>query len=92
METSKMSDDYGFRGNKKLTWLAVLLSILVPGLGQIYNGQTVKGIVLLLLAVVGGSITCGIAYFPVWVIAVVDAALIADKINRGIHVGEWDFF
>lgn len=30
-------------------WLAGLLSLLVPGLGQIYNGQARKGIVFILL-------------------------------------------
>ena len=31
-------------------WLAALLSFLVPGLGQVYNGQTRRGLILLGLA------------------------------------------
>lgn len=33
-------------------WLAGLLSLLVPGVGQVYNGQLVKGIVLFVLPLV----------------------------------------
>ena len=80
------------RREEKIPWLAVLLSVVLPGLGQIYNGQIKKGALLILLAVVGGTAICGVGYLPVWVIAVVDAPLVADKLNRGVSVGEWDFF
>ena len=32
---------------KKKTWLAVVLSVLLPGLGQIYNGTLGKGLMLI---------------------------------------------
>ena len=34
-------------GKKKRTWLAVLLSLLLPGLGQIYIGTFGKGLALM---------------------------------------------
>ncbi|MCD6352378.1 MAG: hypothetical protein J7M26_09690 [Armatimonadetes bacterium] len=78
--------------DEKLAWLAALLSAVFPGIGQIYNDQTNKGVLLIILAIFGSAMTCGVGYLPVWVIAVVDAALVADKLNKGREVGDWDFF
>jgi len=33
----------------KLPWLAALLSLFVPGLGQMYNADVKKGVLMLLL-------------------------------------------
>jgi TM2 domain-containing membrane protein YozV len=38
--------------DKKSPFLAGLLSLIIPGLGQAYNGQMVKGIVIFALTVV----------------------------------------
>ena len=32
--------------SRRKPWLAGLLSLCVPGLGQVYNGQALKGILL----------------------------------------------
>jgi len=37
---------------KKKPWLAVLLSLFFPGLGQLYNGQFVKAISIFVLVIV----------------------------------------
>ncbi len=87
-----MDGDQEPRREAKLAWLACLLSVVFPGIGQIYNGQTMKGVLLICLAVLGGGVTCCVGYLPVWIAAVVDAPLIADKLNRGLQVGDWDFF
>ena len=66
--------------------VAVVLSFLVSGLGQIYNGQIGKGIFLIVLyaicwATVGffiGWITAPI----VWIIGMADAYSGANKINQ----------
>ena len=78
---------------------AILLSLLYMGLGQIYNGQTTKGLVILLVGLVGfiplHLLTCGLnvlLHIPLHVIMVVDALLICQRINRGEMVGEWQFF
>ena len=52
--------------------LAGILSFLVPGLGQLYNGQAGKGILVFA--------TCWLV-FP-WVIGIIDAARTARKIQR----------
>ncbi|MFL5351981.1 serine/threonine protein kinase [Archangium sp.] len=75
--------------------LAVALSLLcVPGLGQLYNGQVLKGLLSLGLSVVmlvngpGGFCLCFMGYLA----AAVDAYRIADKRRKGLPVGPWDSF
>ncbi len=67
--------------------LAAIISAILPGAGQIYAGQTVKGVLLLVLA----FFTCmGGGLFNV--LAAVDAFLIAQRKARGETVGDWQFF
>ncbi len=79
-------------------WLAVLLSFLWPGIGQIYNKQQIKGILMVcanLMLLVITYVSCGIGviiWLPFWVVAWVDAMLIANKLEAGRQVGEWEFF
>lgn len=67
--------------------LAAVISFFLPGVGQLLCGQTVKGIVLLVLA-----------FFTCWgggllsVLAALDAFLIAQRKERGEALGEWQFF
>jgi len=86
-----------------LPWIAALLSFLIPGIGQIYNQQTAKGAVFIVVSVVGWTMTwllmyvcVGILLLPimlgVWVVAIVDAAMVGQKIADGQQVEEWDFF
>jgi len=70
----------------KNSGLAAVLSFFFTGLGQIYNGQIVKGVLfiiiqgvnLLLMFVLVGFIT----YAIVWVWGMIDAYKTAEKINR----------
>ncbi len=63
-------------------WLAATLSLLC-GLGQLYNGQTVKGLVLIVL----GSVALTTIHLPivqllmpaVWLYAIIDAYLVARR-------------
>ena len=64
--------------------LALLLSCLIAGIGQIYLGQTLKGLVILAVTFVTGPIG--------WVIGMIDAYLIGKKLEAGQSVGEWEFF
>ena len=64
--------------------LAVILSCLIPGIGQIYLGQTLKGVLILVGTFVTGPVG--------WVIAMIDAYLIGKKLESGKSVGEWEFF
>lgn len=67
--------------------ISAILSALVPGLGQIYNGETAKGLLFLLAAVIlflSIGYLVGIVLYPVfWVYAVYDAYHCAKKINSG---------
>ncbi len=66
---------------------ATMLSCVVPGVGQLYNGQIGKGIAFLLLTVVNVLLLfVGIGVFTglvTWIWAMVDAHIAAEKINRG---------
>ncbi len=37
--------------------LATILSVIVAGLGQIYNGQIGKGVVFIILQIINGALT-----------------------------------
>ena len=67
-------------------WLAATLS-LVCGLGQLYNGQVVKGVILMLLAtaaVLGFRSPIGQVMIPVlWLYAIVDAYRVARRAPSG---------
>lgn len=67
--------------------LALILSFLLPGLGQIYNGDTNNGIILIIATVVSWlmtSVCIGFFLFiGIWAFAMYDAYTRAEKINRG---------
>ncbi len=61
---------------------ALLLSLIVPGSGQIYNGESAKGLVILLLSVALGviayessryNLSAGLALLLLWPTAMIDA-------------------
>lgn len=71
---------------------AVLLTCLITGLGQMYLGQVLKGVVILLAAIVIGVATAGVGAPAIWIVAMVDASKIGKKLEAGQSVGEWEFF
>jgi TM2 domain-containing membrane protein YozV len=64
-------------------FLALVLSFFIPGLGQFYTGQFLKGVALFVLAVVFGglsSMLIGIPfYLIVWAYSMYDAYTAAKK-------------
>ncbi len=66
--------------------LAAILSLIVAGLGQIYNGQVAKGVIFILLQIINGALTAvliGWVLMPIvglW--AVIDAYLVARNENE----------
>ena len=66
--------------------LAVVLSVLAPGLGHIILGQTLKGLVIMALVIA----TCGVGYVLTAVIAL-DAYMVA-RARQARPVGEWELF
>ena len=61
--------------------LAVALS-LIPGLGQVYNGMLVRGIILFIATLIGLLIFI-IPGVCIWIYSIYDAFRTAQKINRG---------
>ena len=76
----------------KSSTTALILSCLIVGLGQIYLGQTVKGVVMLVASMVLGAAS-GFLLTPVfWIVAMVDAHMIGNKLASGQPVRQWEFF
>ncbi len=69
----------------KSAGLAAVLSFFISGLGQIYNGQILKGLIIIVVQVINGALTTIlIGWIPlaiVWVWAIIDAYREAGKIN-----------
>lgn len=64
----------------------------IAGLGQIILGQTIKGVVILLISIVMAVITMGFSAIILWPLGGIDAYCIAKKLQSGKSVGEWEFF
>lgn len=71
--------------SQKSAGVAAVLSFFINGLGQIYNGQFIKGITLIIIQAINGllmTIFIGYIFFPiVWLFAIIDAYRSANKIN-----------
>ena len=69
----------------KSAGLAAVLSFFISGLGQIYNGQLLKGLVIIVVQIINGALTTIlIGWIPlaiVWVWAIIDAYREAERIN-----------
>lgn len=84
-------------GSTKSPILAAILSALVCGLGQVYNGRVVRGVVLFVLICIVfalgsvlGALTLGLGLVPfaiaggaIWIFGVLDAFNGSRRINRG---------
>jgi TM2 domain-containing membrane protein YozV len=75
----------------KSAGLAAVLSFFISGLGQVYNGQILKGLVIIVVQIINGALTTIlIGWIPlaiVWVWAIIDAYREAERINarRGLR-------
>jgi len=70
--------------------IALILSLLLlGGAGQIYLGQTTKGIVLIVATALLSCVGVGVI---VWILGIIDAYQIATALKNGQTVGEWQFF
>lgn len=57
--------------------IATILSLLIVGVGQFYNGDVKKGAIMLVVAIVGSLLTMGIAWLACAVWSAVDAYRVA---------------
>lgn len=66
--------------------LAAILSFLINGLGQVYNGQIGKGILIFVIQIVNALLTTVIIGFItlpiVWIWSIYDAYKVAQRINE----------
>ncbi|HMK47517.1 MAG TPA: hypothetical protein VK436_12900 [Methanocella sp.] len=69
------------KGKTKNTLLSAILSFIIPGSGQIYNGQIIKGVIIFLTFLLT-FITC-ICPIIVWLYGIYDAFSTSVKINKG---------
>ena len=73
----------------KNSGIAAVLSFFITGLGQIYNGQIFKGILLIIIQAINGLLMyllIGFITFPiVWLYGVINAYRHAERMNRRIY-------
>lgn len=75
--------------DRKNPGLAAIASFLIPGLGQIYNGQIGKGLLIIfvwsvaiVMVISAPLLGFGLA-FLIWVLSIYDSYNQAEKYNRG---------
>ena len=72
--------------------LVLVLNLLIAGgLGYIIMGQKTKGIVAIVIWLVG-LVACGIPSGLVALVAAIDGYLQAQQLQQGKPVGQWTFF
>jgi hypothetical protein len=72
--------------------VGVLLSFLFPGLGQLYLGQVLKGVCVLLGALFLGVITVGLLFILIWIVGMIDTHKLQKKLKLGQPIKQWEFF
>lgn len=72
--------------------VASLLSVLLVGLGQMINGQGIKGLLMMIAGMTIGAITGGIAAPLVWIVSAIDAYMCVNKLKQGKPIGKFSFF
>jgi len=66
---------------EKSSFIAILCSLFIPGLGQVYNGETEKGVIIFLATLIGAFIFI-IPGIIVWIYGMYDAYTTAKKMNN----------
>ena len=72
---------------KKSMALAVILNIMIVGVGHVYLGLWSKGLILFVSAILLGIFTAGTFAFFVIFLAVIDSIACVKKINEGVPLG-----
>lgn len=71
--------------------IAALLTFVLLGAGQMYNGQVAKGFLFLATAILFGCLFWPIS-LVIWVVGLVDAIMVGDKKQKGQFIDQWQFF
>ena len=77
--------DYGEAGSKKVA--AGICGILLGGLGvhKFILGYTTEGLIMLLVAIIGGLITCGIAAAVMGIIGLIEGIIYLTKSDEEFY-------
>jgi TM2 domain-containing membrane protein YozV len=68
---------------EKNPWISTILSFFFPGLGSVYNGDTVKGVAIYIGAIIGLFLFI-VPGVIVWLYGMYDAYTTAKKMNEGL--------
>jgi TM2 domain-containing membrane protein YozV len=68
---------------------AILSALLLGGVGQMYLGQTKKGVILIVATIVLSCVGIGLV-LPI--LGAVDAYMLADKLQKGQPIGDMEWF
>ena len=72
----------------KSQFLGIFLSIIIPGLGHIYVGKTVEGIILIvvwfILLILSFLIVPALIAFVIWIYAIIKTNDMIEKYNNGL--------
>lgn len=92
-ESQPRSDRMAYPDQRKTSpTVSCLLSILLVGLGQMINGQGVKGLLMMIAGITIGAITGGVAAPLIWIVSAIDAYMCANKLKQGKPIGKFSFF
>lgn len=84
--------------------LAALVALTLPGAGQLYNGQTGKGLIVMVLSLIGLALFATRLHYALsdarvwgmclmlWMLEIVDAGVIAARLVRRERVQRWQWF
>jgi TM2 domain-containing membrane protein YozV len=68
---------------------AILSLLLLGGVGQMYLGQTKKGVIIIVASIVLSCVGIGLI---IPVVGAVDAYMLADKLQKGQAIGDMQWF
>jgi TM2 domain-containing membrane protein YozV len=68
---------------------AILSLLLLGGVGQIYLGQTKKGVILIVATLILSCIGIGVL---IPIVGAIDAYMMADKLEKGEAIGDMQWF
>ena len=77
-----MNTNMQYEAQKKNGFAAAIINFIIPGVGYIYCGNIILGIVVLLISIALLIFTLGLAWFVIAPIVVIDGFLCADRHNK----------
>lgn len=70
--------------------LAATISLFFPGVGELYLGQSKKGLTIFIVAIILGGGTMGVVWFALGVYSCFHAHKIGCLLARGLSIRAWE--